>query len=254
MAADLVPDRARLAADVDRLAWYHTLELAPGIVTEGMFDHRPVIDRYLLPGSLEGLRCLDVGTMDGFWAFELERRGAAEVVAVDLGDPDELDWPPAYRQRIGAPVIDATKQERFELARQALGSRVIRRHGSVYELDRDLGSFDLIFCGDLLSHLRDPAGALARIHSVCRGSAIVANPIARFRFGRRRPLARFDGIDQWQWWELSGPAIERMMRAVGFLQVQVGRPFELPARTGGPWRGLRGVFRGWCDPQPSAAA
>jgi len=245
VAGDLAPDRARLAADVERLAWYHTLELAPGIVTQGMFDHRPVLDRYLLPASLEGCRCLDVGTMDGFWAFELERRGADEVIALDLGDPDELDWPAAYRQHVGEPVIDATKAERFELARRALGSQVTRELRSVYELDTDLGKFDLIFCGDLLSHLRDPAGALARIRGVCRGSAIIANPITRFRLFPGRPLARFDGIDEWQWWELSGPAIERMMRAVGFVTVQTGKRFELPARSGGAWRGLRGVFRGW---------
>jgi tRNA (mo5U34)-methyltransferase len=182
--------------------------------------------------------------MDGFWAFELERRGAAEVIALDLAEPDQLDWPPVYREQVGDPVIDATKGERFELARRALGSGVIRELRSVYEIDTDLGSFDLVFCGDLLSHLRDPIGALARIRQVCRGSAIVANPIVRFRLGRRRPLARFDGIDQWQWWELSGPAIERMMRAVGFNPVVAAQPFELPARTGGPWRGLRGVFRG----------
>lgn len=245
LTGEITSDAAALAARVERLHWYHTLELAPGIVTSGMFDHRPVVDRYLLPASLEGLRCLDVGTMDGFWAFEMERRGASEVVAMDLGDPDELDWPPAYRDRVGEPVIDATKHERFELARMALGSKVIRKLRSVYELDEDLGSFDLVYCGDLLSHLRDPAGALSRIRRVCRGSAIVANPIVRFRFARRRPLARFDAIDEWQWWELSGPAIERMMRAVGFLTVQVGKPFELPSRAGGPWRGLRGVFRGW---------
>jgi tRNA (mo5U34)-methyltransferase len=237
-------DPTLLAREAGRFHWYHTLELAPEVVTQGMFDHRPMVDRYLLPASLEGYRCLDVGTMDGFWAFELERRGAAEVIALDLAEPDQLDWPPMYREQVGDPVIDATKGERFELARRALGSGVIRELRSVYEIDTDLGSFDLVFCGDLLSHLRDPIGALARIRQVCRGSAIVANPIVRFRLGRRRPLARFDGIDQWQWWELSGPAIERMMRAVGFNPVVAAQPFELPARTGGPWRGLRGVFRG----------
>lgn len=29
-----------------------------------------------LPDSLDGMRCLDVGTQNGFWAFELERRAA----------------------------------------------------------------------------------------------------------------------------------------------------------------------------------
>ena len=45
------------------------------------------------PQSLRGKRCLDVGTYDGFWAFEMERRGAAEVVAVDVLDHARWDWP-----------------------------------------------------------------------------------------------------------------------------------------------------------------
>ena len=42
------------------------LELGDGVVTTAMFDHRPVLDRYPVPADLSGLRCLDVGTMDGY--------------------------------------------------------------------------------------------------------------------------------------------------------------------------------------------
>jgi tRNA (mo5U34)-methyltransferase len=233
-----------LASEVERLPWYHTLDLGEGVVTNGMFDHRPVVDRYLIPADLSGMRCLDVGTMDGFWAFEMERRGAEEVVAADLASPDDLDWPPLWRKRID-PVLDATKEERFRLAHTALGSSVQRVERSAYELDTDLGQFDLIFCGDLLIHLKDPVTAIQRMHRVCRGSAILCNPIVRFRFGRRRPLARFDGIDEFQWWLLSEAAIERMMLAVGFDRVEVGPSFELPATGGGKWKGLRAVMRGF---------
>ena len=55
--------------------WYHTLELPGGIVTPGWFDLRGVVDRLPWP-DVRGKRCLDVGTYDGFYAFELERRGA----------------------------------------------------------------------------------------------------------------------------------------------------------------------------------
>ena len=70
--------------------WYHTIDLAPGVVTPGWFDLRPVVERMPWP-SVAGKRCLDVGTYDGFLAFEMERRGAAEVVAVDLDDHDQWD-------------------------------------------------------------------------------------------------------------------------------------------------------------------
>ena len=77
-----------LATEVEKYPWYHTLELGNGVVTKGMFDHRPVLSRYPIPADLTGKRCLDVATMDGYWAFEMERRGAASVTALDLEDPD----------------------------------------------------------------------------------------------------------------------------------------------------------------------
>ena len=80
---------AELREQVEGRQWYHTLELAPGVRTPGWFDLRETAAA-LLPASLAGRRCLDVGTFDGFWAFEMERRGAAEVIAIDILDPRAL--------------------------------------------------------------------------------------------------------------------------------------------------------------------
>src|SRR5918911_1254406 len=87
--------------------WYHTLDLGSGVVTEGMFDLRPYVDRYGLPESLSGMRVLDVGTFDGFWAFEMERRGA-DVTSLDVDRIQELDWPPRLR-----PADDAPRGQTF---------------------------------------------------------------------------------------------------------------------------------------------
>src|ERR687890_643822 len=114
-----------LREEVARYPWYHTLELGDGVVTPGMFDHRPILGKYPLPDDLTGMRCLDVATMDGFWAFEMERRGAASVTALDLEDPAQLDWPASMRAGHDKSM-DATKAERFALAKQALGSNVER--------------------------------------------------------------------------------------------------------------------------------
>jgi tRNA (mo5U34)-methyltransferase len=230
-----------LAAEVADYPWYHTLELGDGVVTTGMFDHRPVLHHYPIPENLSGLRCLDVGTMDGFWAFEMERRGASEVIAVDAPDPLALDWPASLRDT-AEKTLDETKEERFALAHRALGSQVRRVARSVYELDREqLGSFDLVFCGDLLVHLRDPVGALEQIHAVCGGSAIITNPIERFGLRDRLPLARLDGVDEFGWWHTNLAGLVRMVRAAGFATVEPGRPFKLPYASGGGWKGLRGI-------------
>ena len=230
-----------LRAEVERYPWYHTLELGDRIVTDAMFDHRPVLDRYPLPADLSGLRCLDVGTMDGFWAFEMERRGARSVTAIDLDDPEALDWPYALRHH--DKTLDETKAERFALARRALGSNVERVTLSAYDLSPELGTFDLVFCGDLLLHLKDPITPVERIRSVCTGSAVIVNTIKRFRFRESRALAELDGIDEFVWWTTNLAGLERIVRAAGFARIEEAVTFELPFRSGGDWRGLRGAVR-----------
>jgi len=234
----------QLSAEVERYPWYHTIDLGGGVVTQGMFDHRESEEQHLLPADLSGMRCLDVGTMDGYWAFAMERRGAAEVVAVDVDDPEDLDWPVIVRART-APTMDETKTARFELAREALGSSVKRELRSVYSLDDDMGMFDLVFCGDLLLHLKDPVTALERMRRVCRGSTIVCNPVKEQFPYRNRPLAQLDGIGEFQWWVTNQAGLRRMLLAAGFSRVDMGRPFALRATAGGKWKGQRGVVRGW---------
>ncbi|MEY2406996.1 MAG: tRNA (mo5U34)-methyltransferase, partial [Acidimicrobiaceae bacterium] len=104
-------------------SWYHTIELPGGVVTPGEYDLRSVVDKVGLPARLDGTRCLDVGTHDGFWAFEMERRGAREVVALDVADPAELDWPEP-RPELTDDVLSflLARKRAFGFAAQALGS------------------------------------------------------------------------------------------------------------------------------------
>ena len=114
---------------------------------------------------------------------------------------------------------------------------------SVYDLGPELGSFDFVFCGDLLIHLRDPVKAVERIRSVSLDTAVIVNNIQRFRFRERVPLAHLDGVDEFVWWYTNLAGLVRIVRAAGFPRVEAAKPFELPFKSGGPWRGLRGAVR-----------
>ncbi len=213
------------------LGWYHTLELAPGHTTEGMFDLRPYVERYALPERLDGLRCLDVGTWDGFWAFEMERRGG-EVVALDLDDERELDYPPRRRPK---QFPDGRRGEGFEIARELLGSSVERRVGSIYDArPEDLGEFDLVFCGSVLIHLRDQLLALERIAGLCRGTFISAEEydpwVGLAPFPASRYLADRDAAVVF--WLPSRRTWRRMMWTAGFDSVEERTRFKLRARAG----------------------
>lgn len=223
--------------------WYHTMELAPGVVTPGWFDLRPILETLPWP-DVRGKRCLDVGTYDGHLAFELERRGAAEVVATDLSDHAEWDWPARLRAR-GAEALAALagpeKGRGFEIARDALGSAVGRERISVYDLSPErVGEFDVVVCGSLMLHLRDPLRALAAIRSVCREELLSAETIEP---GGGPPSARLDGVsDLCQWWIPNRAGHRRMVEAAGFDVLRATEPYEIPlgpAHPPAPRRALR---------------
>jgi len=232
---------AREAVDSVPL-WYHTLEVAPGVETPGWFDLRPVAHRLPWP-DVRGKRCLDVGTFDGYLAFELERRGAAEVVATDIGSHEDWDWPPVMRA-LGPDAmaeIAGEKGRGFEVARRLLGSSVRRILVSVYDLDpEEHGQFDVVVCGSLLLHLRDPMRALARIRGVCRGELMsieeIDLPLTMLR--PRQAALRFDGLsDLFQWTVPNVAAHRRMVQAMGFDAVCSSGPYAEPYGPGHPPRG-----------------
>jgi hypothetical protein len=52
---------ADAAARVAGLDWWHTIEVAPGVVTPGGWDLRATAERVPWPPSLAGMRCLASG-------------------------------------------------------------------------------------------------------------------------------------------------------------------------------------------------
>ncbi|CAA9470384.1 MAG: hypothetical protein AVDCRST_MAG53-1236 [uncultured Solirubrobacteraceae bacterium] len=182
--------------------FYHVLELTPEYTTPGWFDLRPYVDEYGIPADLTGMRVLDVGTWDGFWAFELERRGA-QVVALDLDSERDLDWPP--RRRPAQYDAGGPRGQGFHLAREILGSKVKRVVKSVYfATPEELGEFDLVFCGSVLLHLRDQFLALERICNLVkpgglfisaeehdRMADLIPFPVSRFRAERHAAVVYY---------------------------------------------------------------
>jgi tRNA (mo5U34)-methyltransferase len=237
--------------------WYHSIELAPGQVTPGWFDTRSSAAKVPLPERLDGLRCLDVGTWDGFWAFEMERRGAAEVVALDIDDADQWDWPPRERlrqERLALQVLEAVKGrgENFAVAHEALGSKVERQLLSIYDLDPTrLGHFDVVFLGSLLLHLRDPVLALERLRSVCADIAVIADTVELFPSLRwpRKPVARLEGLERPWWWQPNRAALLRMIQSAGFEIEQATGIYFLPTGPGHPKPSRRSLPRKVLTPQ-----
>jgi tRNA (mo5U34)-methyltransferase len=205
--------RARVAG----LDWWHTIEVAPGVVTPGGWDLRATAERLPWPPSLAGMRCLDVGTMDGFWAFELERRGAEQVVASDVLDATRLDHFVADRLR-GERYRRASERN-FALAAELLGSRVELRDVSVYELDpAEVGEFDLVVMGYVLQMLRDPLRGLEAVRRVCRGHLILLETVSGPLELLPAPLARLDARrDGSEWFVFNRRGLRKALHLAGWL-------------------------------------
>ena len=182
----------------------------------------------MLPKDLSGRRALDIGTFDGFWAFEMERRGAA-VVAIDVPTLESVEWPGVNRERLEATARDWGLElgRGFRLAAEALGSSAERIECPVQELARERigGPVDFVFSGAILLHLRDPVGALERIHGVLEpgGELVILEPFSARRTVRapRRPAAEFQPlVTPFNWWVPNLAGLEAWLTAARFERIE----------------------------------
>ncbi len=228
---------ADLRRQVDALAWYHTFDLPGGITTPGIFDHRRIVRRLPLPDDLTGKRCLDVASADGFFAFELARRGG-DVTSVDLADTTKQDWQGTEDGGPDRTISTNRARTAFEVVRHATGAEVERIDGSVYDLDPGwLGTFDFIFMGNILLHLQDPARALEAVRSVCRGTLFSFEMVSLSLTLLRpfRPAAQLWHLDEPpQWWTTNVRGHSRLLHAAGWKVERRGRLDFQPFGAGMP--------------------
>jgi tRNA (mo5U34)-methyltransferase len=229
----MTPAQKALHVKIAEIDWYHSIELGHGVVTPGLFDHTPLLQHYHLPENLEGMRILDVAAYDGFWAFEFEKRGAAEVVAMDIDTWNEVDIPPRIRAIAPREKLEEKTGSGFKIAKNILGSKVQRKILSVYDLSPEkLGMFDIVFCSDLLLHLMNPVKALQNIHSVATGYAYIVDVYSP-EFGdddSNSNLSYVGGSDRMVWWQFGLGCLSKMIKDVGFKEVELVNKFKFGFR------------------------
>lgn len=140
-------------SELARKGWYHSFELPGGHAIDGLVPLstlRHKLSLMPIPDDLRGMRVLDIGAWDGWYSFEMERRGA-QVTAVDCV---ELDT--------------------FRHIHRLLGSKVEYREMDVMELSpKELGYFDIVLFLGVLYHLKHPLLSLEKVCELTRDLAIV---------------------------------------------------------------------------------
>ena len=191
--------------------------------------------------DLRGKTVLDVGAWDGFFSFAAERLGAKRVVALD-----HYVWARDYGDGAGAaPSREWPGRRGFELAREALGSRVEAVAGDFMTIDLErLGTFDVVLYLKVLYHMEDPLRALRRVRAVTRELAVIETKGAELPALGEVPLCRFfptdelDG-DPTNWWSPNWRALDGMVRAAGFSRVDMKGPLaDRPEAPLTRWRAV----------------
>jgi tRNA (mo5U34)-methyltransferase len=193
----------RLAESVS--FWWHSIQLGKGVTTKGhkSVEHLTWEYQALRLPDLRGKSVLDVGAWDGFFSFEAERRGAQRVVALD-------QW----------------RQPGFEIARQALSSKVEGLVGDFMSMDLDkLGTFDFVLFLGMLYHMQNPLESLKRLAAVTREMAVIETEAVAFPGYEQHGLCEFFEADELlgdssNWWAPNEKALAGMCRAAGFGRVQ----------------------------------
>lgn len=210
---DLVRDWNR---ELEQLGWWHSFELPDGTLIRGVnsldgLKHR--LAQFPIPDDLTGKRVLDIGVWDGWFTFEMERRGA-EVVAIDVWD-----------------------NPRFRQMHELLDSKVDYRLLDVYDLSPStVGRFDIVLFLAVLYHLKHPLLALERVCSVATDLTAVDSFVLREEHRRgenveSRPIMEFYETDEFgsqtdNWVGPSLPALMAFCRTAGFARVELRAVLE----------------------------
>jgi tRNA (mo5U34)-methyltransferase len=199
-------DFNKLKDRLTELGWYHSIELPggetiPGLQSPDQLRHR--LAQFPIPGDLRGKRVLDIGAWDGWFSFEMERRGT-KVVAMDNAE-----------------------HHRFKEAAALLGSSVAHITADICRVGaRDLGTFDYVLFFGVLYHLKHPLLALENVCGLATEAAFVESyvcdpnpeparpPYMEFYEGEEL-LGQFDN-----WVGPNIPCLLAMCRTAGFARVE----------------------------------
>lgn len=185
----------------------------------------------MLPADFAGMRVLDVGTFDGFYAFLAERRGAKRVVAVDNEQ---------YRLWVASRWgIRLAGGEGFRAIHRLLDPEVGYLRMDAFALHGLDERFDYVYCCGILHRVQNPLGLLR----VLRGRTVRVGTvlIRTYGLGPEQPdgaairVSRPGEVyarDEFVYWAFGDAGLERLALIAGFSEVG---PFHCVQVAGHPW-------------------
>jgi SAM-dependent methyltransferase len=179
--------------------WYYSMELAPGVWTQGADYQSVALTREILRrATVEGHHCLDIGIMEGLVTVLLERRGASKVVGYDrVARQGKLSLVRA--------ALDCTFEHVAGMRLSDLPSVLAARGHS---------PFDLVVFSGVLYHMFDPLAGLATVRGLVRdGGLLIVETSAAMT---EQMVAYFNSKGRYRggtnYWEISTGLLEYHLR------------------------------------------
>jgi 2-polyprenyl-3-methyl-5-hydroxy-6-metoxy-1,4-benzoquinol methylase len=138
--------------------WYYSVELKPSLIAKGHYPaNLPFTPRILLRNAnLQGMECLDIGSMEGLIPALMARQGAKKVIATDA-------------------ILHCEKK--MNVLKQIYNVNFdFRQIGLLYDLSaklKDEGGFDFINLSGVLYHVFSPMHVLAGIRPLLKKNGLM---------------------------------------------------------------------------------
>jgi tRNA (mo5U34)-methyltransferase len=202
-----VPNRN---SELAEKGWWHSFQFPSGERVSGVRSIAELnahLAQFQLPENLTGKTVLDIGAWDGWFSFEMERRGA-EVTAVDCWD-----------------------NPKFRYAHRQLQSGVRYCIRDVYDLrPEEIGRFDIVLFFGVLYHLKHPLLALEKVcalsrDTMCLESYVLDGTLREARRDRQALMAFFEadelGGQTDNWVAPNAHCLQSFCRTAGFGRVSL---------------------------------
>jgi tRNA (mo5U34)-methyltransferase len=161
----------------------------------------------LEPLALERRSVLDIGSWNGYFAFEAKRLGAAAVTASD-----------SYTWR----HPDLHGRATFDLARTCLGLDIEAVEIDPTDLPGSLAPHDIVLFLGVFYHLFDPIDVLGRVASLARDVLVVETHEALQQIDRPAMIfypGRSLNNDPTNWWAPNPECLFELLSAQGFQRI-----------------------------------
>jgi hypothetical protein len=117
----------------------------------------------------------------------------------------------------------------FLAARSLLGSRAVFEIGSIYDLPARGRRYDLVFCGDLMEHLKNPLLALENLAAVTQRLCVISlSSVLPDSASEHHTMKYVGNVSGGAFFHFTADAFREALLASGFAHVETISRFGLP--------------------------